>query len=176
MQLAAPGDLEAVCGVGLLHTERDVGVQLAEQPVTNVAAGHEFTLLTCKRGVIHHKVHGNGGLTDLLERDWGDIVGRAERVSDVDVRDAGDGYDGADARLLYLHLVQTVKLIELADLHALLFLGIVRVAEHDLLIHGDLAVVYLADADASHIFIVINGTDQYLGSGIGIALRCGNIV
>ena len=43
------------------------------------------------------------------------------------------------------------------------------------LIHGDFSVLYLADTDPSHIFIVVDGADQYLGIRFWIALRSGDI-
>ena len=77
---------------------------------------------------------------------------------------------------LYLHLVQTVELIELADFYLLLLVRFVVVADDDLLIDGDRAIVNLADTDASHILIVVDGADQHLRACLGIALRRGDIV
>ena len=45
-----------------------------------------------------------------------------------------------------------------------------------LLIHLHAAVVHLAYADASHIFIIIDGADQHLGAGFGVALGSRDIV
>ena len=43
-----------------------------------------------------------------------------QRVSPIwMIRNTGDGYDGTDGCLGYFYLVQTVKLIELADLDLL---------------------------------------------------------
>ena len=44
-------------------------------------------------------------------------------------------------------------------------------------IHADTdrAVIHLADADPSHIFIIVYGADQYLGIRIRVALRRGDI-
>ena len=46
-------------------------------------------------------------------------IGRAERVSDVQVCNTGNCNDGADTRLADFYFIQTVKLVKLADLYAL---------------------------------------------------------
>ena len=176
MQLASAGHLETLGGVSLLDAEGNVRIQLAEQSVADVTAGDIFSFLTGERGVVYHELHGNGRLTDLLERDRSDIVGGAERVADVDIGDTGDGNDGADASLLYLDLVQTVKLIELADLYLDLLVGLVVVTDYDILIYADCAVVHLADADTSDILVVIDCADEHLCAGFGVSLGSGNVV
>ena len=50
------------------------------------------------------------------------------------------------------------------------------VDNNDILIYFYGAVINLADTNTSYILIVINGTDQYLCSGIRIALRSRNII
>ena len=50
------------------------------------------------------------------------------------------------------------------------------VDDHHLLIDLNASVIYLAYADPSHIFIVVNGADQNLGAGFRIALRCRNVI
>ncbi len=97
-------------------------------------------------------------------------------VPDVDVGDAGNGHDGADAGFLYLHLVQSVKLIEFADFYLALLVRFMVIDDHHLLIYPDDTVVHLAYADAPHIFVVVDGADQRLGPGFGISLRSGDIV
>ena len=66
-----------------------------------------------------------------------------------------------------LNLIQTVKLIQLADLN-LVFSCQDRGGSPDdnVLVDRKCTVVYLADTDTSDILIVINGADQYLGRTI----------
>ncbi len=49
---------------------------------------------------------------------------------------------------------------------------------HDdgLLIDGQTAVVHFSDADAAHIFVVVDCADQNLGARVRVAGGCGNIV
>ena len=68
MQLATTRYLEAVSGVCLLYTQADIGIQLAEETLTQMAGGDEFTFLTGKRAVVDDEIHGNGRLRNLLER------------------------------------------------------------------------------------------------------------
>ncbi len=80
-----------------------------------MAAGDVFAFLARKGGVVDDKVHGNCRLRNLLERNRLRIVGGAEGVADVDVRDTGNGDDGTDARLLHFDLIQAVIFVEFAD-------------------------------------------------------------
>ena len=68
-------------------------------------ACHIFTFLTGKRGIVDDKVHGYGRLGDFLERNRLRIVRRAERIADMDVRDAGNRHDGTDPGLRHFYLV-----------------------------------------------------------------------
>lgn len=126
-----------------------------------MTAGNEFTLLACQRRIIYHELHGDGGLTDLLERNGYHIFRRADGVTDVKLADTGDGNDGTDACFLYLYFIQTIKLVQLADLGLDDLVGVVVVTDDHILIHTDGTVVYLTDTDTSYIFIIIDGTDQY---------------
>ena len=47
---------------------------------------------------------------------------------------------------------------------------------HALLVHPQLAIVHLSDADAAHVFIVVDGADQNLSGGVGISLGSRDIV
>ncbi len=70
-----------------------------------MAAGDIFAFPSGKRRVIDDKMHGNGRLRDLLERNRNRIVRGAECVADMDIRDAGDSHDRADAGLLHIYLI-----------------------------------------------------------------------
>lgn len=75
--------------------------------------------------------------------------------------DTGDGNDGTDAGFFYLYFIQTVELIQLADLGLNDLVGVVVVTDDHILVYTDGTVVYFTDTDTSYIFIIINGTDQY---------------
>ena len=51
----------------------------------------------------------------------------AESITDMDVCDTGNSNDGTNSSFLYFNLIQTVKLIELADLNFLTFVQIMMV-------------------------------------------------
>ena len=101
--------------------------------------------------------------------------------SDIFWKGMGTGFSGehsnrTDVRLGGIHLVETVELVELADLNLFLLVGIVMVDDHNLLIYSDGAVINLSHADASHIFIVVDGADQNLSPGLRVSLGSRNIV
>ena len=174
MKLAPSRYFETFGSFRLLHPEADVRIQLPEQTVTQMAGGDIFSFLSRKGAVIYQKMHGDGGLGDFLEGDGPRVIRGAQSISDTDIRNAGDGYDGADTGFRYIHLIQTVKFVELTDLYLFALIGIVVVDHHHLLIDPDRAVVHLADADAPHILIIVDGADQYLGSGLRIPFGSGN--
>ena len=66
---------------------------------------------------------------------------------------------------VYFYFIQTVKLIQLADLYFFLFVRIVVVDQNAFLVDTDGSVIYFTNTDTSNVFIVIDGTDQNLGSG-----------
>ena len=62
MQLTTSGHLEGLCGIGFLYTQGNIGIQLTEQPITEMTACNIFPLLTGKRRIIDNEMHGNGRL------------------------------------------------------------------------------------------------------------------
>ena len=96
MQLAAAGYLERIGIFCVFDTQADVSVQLAEQTVTQMTGGNEFTFLTCQRAVIDDEIHGNRRLGDLLERNRLRAVHRTDRISDMQICDTGNRYDRTD--------------------------------------------------------------------------------
>ena len=70
-----------------------------------MTAGNKFAFLTGQGGIIHHELHGNGRLTDLLEGNGRNIVRGAECVTDMNIRNTGNGNDGTDAGFLHLNFI-----------------------------------------------------------------------
>ena len=104
------------------------------------------------------------------------IFRRADGVTDVKLADTGDGNDGTDACFLYFTLFRPSNSYSLVDLGLDDLVGVVVVTDDHILIHTDGTVVYLTDTDTSDIFIIIDGTDQYLGSCLGVTFGSGNVV
>ena len=176
MQLAAAGYLEGFRGIRFLHPQGHICVQLPEQSVPEMPAGHVFALLAGEGGIVDDEVHGDGGLGNLLERDRDRIFRGAEGISDVDVRNAGNGHDGTDGSFLYFYLVQAVEFIQAADAHPFLLVRLMVVDDHHILPFADDAVIHLSHADAAHVFIIIDGADEHLGPGVRISLGSRDIV
>ena len=85
MQLAAARYLEGVRILGVLDTQADVGIQLAEQTVAQMTGGHVFPLLTGERAVVDDEVHRDRRLGNFLERDRLRRVYSTDRIADVQV-------------------------------------------------------------------------------------------
>ena len=175
MQLAAAAHLEAVRRE-FFDAERDIGIQLAEQTVTQMAGGDVLALLTGERAVVDHEVHRDGRLGNLLEGNRLRGLGARNRVADVQVGDAGNRDNRAELCLLHLDAVQTFVLVELADLHAAQLIRLVVVHNRNFLVHTNRTAVHLAHADAAHILVVVDCADQNLGRRFRIALRRRNVV
>ena len=92
-----------------------------------MTGGNVFTFLTGQRTVIYDEVHGNSRLGNLLERNCLRVFSAAESITDMDVCDTGNSNDGTNSSFLYFNLIQTVKLVELADLNFLTFVQIMMV-------------------------------------------------
>ena len=103
------------------------------------------------------------------------IFRRTERIAYLKIRYTGYRNYLSDRRLLYIHLFQSLKLIELAYLYFLSAALVVMVHYHGLLVQLYRAVVHLAYAYASHIFVIVYSGDQYLQRSIRISLWCGDI-
>ena len=98
-----------------------------------------------------------------------------EGISDMNVGDSGNSHNRADIGFLHFHFVQSVKFIQFTDLYLFLFRRIVMVHQHHFLVHGNFTVVHFSNTDASHIFVIINGADQHLSTGVRITFRSGNV-
>ena len=105
-----------------------------------------------------------------------EMVGSEIFWNGMDVGDAGDGHDGADLRFLHLHTVQSLELVELADLHAADLVRLVVVHDGALFVDADDAVVHFADADAAHVLVVVDGADEDLGELLRVALGRRDVV
>ena len=115
MQLASSGNLEGIGGIRVFDAERDIRVELAVETVAQMTGGYIFALTACERRVVDSELHADGRLTDLLERNRNRILGRADRVADLEVFDTGDSDDGSDGGFLYVYLFKAVEFIELGD-------------------------------------------------------------
>ena len=94
----------------------------------------------------------------------------------MNIGNTGNSDDGTDACFLNFHFVQTVKLIELADFRLATLFRVVGIDDDSIFIHTDRTVADLADTDTANIFIIINGTDQYLCALVRITFRSRNVV
>ena len=103
MQLTTAGNLEAVRGSGLFDTQADIGVQFAEETLSDVAGGNKLTLLASQRAVVNHEVHGNGRLGNLLERNGFRIFRGADGITDMQICDTGYSHDITDGCFLNLN-------------------------------------------------------------------------
>ena len=127
MKFSTSGNLKGFCCFSIFYTKADICIQLTVETVTQMTGGNVFTFLTGQRTVIYDEVHGNSRLGNLLERNSFRIIPCAESITDMDICDTGNSNDSTDSGLFYFNFVQTVKLVELADLNFLTFVQIMMV-------------------------------------------------
>src|SRR6185369_4369153 len=59
MQLTASGNGPGIGRLRILDTQRDVSLELAIQPVTNLSRRHKLSIAAGKRRVVDEEVHGD---------------------------------------------------------------------------------------------------------------------
>ena len=127
MKFSTSGNFKGFCCLSIFYTKADVCIQLTVETVTKMTGGNIFTFLASQRTVIYDEVHGNGRFGNLLERNSLRIISCAESITDMDICDTGNSNDRTNVGFLHFNFVQTVKLIELADLNFLAFIQIMMV-------------------------------------------------
>src|ERR1700682_1147095 len=90
MQLAASRYCPSIGGIGVFNSERDVSLQLLEQPFPDLARSDEFSVLSGEWRVVDQKIHRD---RRLLHRDTGQSlrmleIGHSE--ADLDALQAGE--------------------------------------------------------------------------------------
>ena len=169
MQLTASTHLKRLGGVSFLHAHGDVGLNLFEQAVAQVTGGDILALAPCKGAVVDHKDHGNGRLVDLDKRQRFDAVGRANGLPDVQICDAGNCHDVAKLCAFHLDAFEAFKLIQLNNPDVLR--GTVAVAKHDIFAVVHLAALHTADADTSHIIVIVHIGEEHLCWAVQLTRR-----
>ena len=172
VQLSSARYLEGVGAVGFLNAQGDIGFDLLEQSVAQVAGGDVLALLAREGRVVDDKVHGDGRLVDLNERQRLHTVAGTDGLADVDILYAADADDVAESCFVALNSFESLELIELADAHDLG--GAVGMTEGDALAVLDNAAFYPADADPADEVVGVNIGNQELESRVLLALGCGN--
>ncbi len=170
VQLAAAGDLDPVRPPQVLHAERDVGAQLALQPVLDLAQGGRAAVPAGERPVVDEEEHADRGLLDLERRQGHggraplrlDESRRRQRVAERDVLRAGEPDDVAGGDLVDRAVVEAAGDPEVRDTRSLrpghpppglrLFgLEARRGDAPQLIAHLELALEHAAAADTADI-------------------------
>ena len=127
MKFSTSGNFKCFCCLCIFYTKADVCVQLTVETVTEMTGSNVFTFLASQRTVIYDEVHGDSRLGNLLERNCFWVVSCAESITDMNICDTGNRNDRTDVGFFYFNFVQTVKLIELADLNFFTLVNIMMV-------------------------------------------------
>src|SRR6185312_54586 len=115
VQLAATGDAQDIRLVSVLDAQGDVALQLALQPLAQLAAGDILPLAAGVGRGVDLKVHRQGRLVDADRRQARGRERVAHRQADVHILDAGDRHDVPGKGLLHRGSLQAVEGEHLAD-------------------------------------------------------------
>ncbi len=153
VQLAAPGNLEFVCGFTRRNAQRNVVNQLLLQALLDVARSNVLAIQARERRVIDLKGHAHGGLVNGQGHHGFDFVGVTQGVGDAEFVDAGDADDVTRVGFLRIYALQAVIAHYLQ--HLALALVALVVNDHNLLVGRKAAAVDTAYADDAHITAVV---------------------
>ena len=170
--------VEGVGGaIQLRDPQGDILQGLTEQPLPQLAGGDELALTPGIGGVVDGEGHLHGGSGDLHEGQRLHTGGGADGITDGDIGDAGQGDDVAGGGLGDGLLAQSLELVH-GDGLGLLGggVGVVVVADGDLLVLLDGAPLDAADGDAAHELIIVDGADQHLERLGHIRLGSGDVL
>ena len=169
MHFATAGHIEGI-GALLGHVEGNVLQQLPFQPVPEVPGGDKLAFLTGEGRIVDGKGHLDGGVADFHKGQGLHRLGGAQGAANGDVCHAGQSHDFTSTGLLNGGLAQTIEGIQGHHLTLGLHAGVVIVADNHILVDLDHALLHPAHGDAANILIVVNGGNQHLQGGVGIAL------
>ena len=176
MELSSAGNFKGFRCLRIFHPERDIRIELSIEAIPQVTARDELAFLPRKGRIIHNEIHGDRRLGNLLELNGLRCFRRAERVSDLKIRNAGDGNNRADSRFFDLHFIQTLEFIKLADFGLYHAIRLMMIDNHHFIIHAKRSVIDLSDADPADILIIINCRDQHLRRCIRISDGRRNVI
>ena len=169
VQLAAAAHFEAVGQIGLAHAKGDVLAQLALEALFDVARRDVLAFGAGERRIVHHPEHRDGGLVDGDGLEALRRVGGGEGLTDLDVREAGDGDDLSRRRLFDFLAQQSFEHRELRDA-ALLVRAVAENQDHVGAL-TDLSSLHTADAEAADVVVVVDGADEKLQGPFRVADR-----
>ena len=143
----------------------------------DLARGDKLALAAGKGTVVYREGHFQRGSRDLDKRQRLGKALRADGIADGDVADTAHCNNIAGGSLRNGNLVQAVKLIKRhgLGLHRR-SVGIVIVADLDLLILLYYAALDAADGNATDIFVIIYTGNEHLERAVQILLGLGDIL
>ena len=155
MQLAAAEHLEGVGRVGFEHAQGDVGLQLLEQALAQVARGHVLAFLAGEGPVVGDELHLHRRLLDLEQRQHHGARDVGDGLADGQILHAGDGADVAGHRLGQLEALERLVAEDLG--HAeFLALAVAVDAQHAIAL-ADAARQHAADGHVAEVVVVVEG-------------------
>ena len=172
VQFATTKNLEAVGAVRFFHTHGNVCFHFSEQPCTQVTACHVLAFFACKRAVVHHEHHGDGGFVYVYKWQRFNAVDGANCFANVHFVNAVDGNNVAHFATLHFHTLQPFKLVQPCDFRRVE--TVVFVANNHLLTAFQLATVNFANANSANVFVVVDVANQQLQTCVNFAHGCGD--
>ena len=159
----------AVRRIGFVDAEAHVLHGFFEEVVTDVTRGDVFAFSAGERRVVDAEGHFDGRFTDF---DKGQRLGRVDiryGVADGDIVKSGHTDYVADHCSFGGYAPQTVDLEHGGDAVFAHEIGVMVVADGNLLLEVEGAALYSADGDLADIVVIVNGGDEHLCGGFFVA-------
>src|SRR6266571_1733733 len=166
VQLAAPANDERVGIRGEFDAQGDVALDLALEPLAQLAASDEFSLAPGERRGVDEEIHRQRRLVHLERRQRLRMLQVAERHADADFLDAVDEHDVAGLGFIHRGAFQPFELEYLVDA-CLDRLGAVLQHQH-VLERVKAPAADAADADLADIARIIERADLQLQRTLGV--------
>ena len=170
MEFAAARNPEGLCRLGVFHAKRDVGLELAHEPVTDVSAGDKLALAACEGRGVDHEEHADGRLVDFHGGQPLGAVRCADGVAGQDGVQACDHDDVAGLGLAGLNPLEALEADNLRD--AAEAVHIVLAEDGHARTDGDATVIDATDGQATDEGVIGERGDLHAEGGVDVGVGC----
>src|SRR6185503_10662474 len=160
LQFTAPGYFELIGRVSFFNADRHVAENLFVESFLDLPRRHKSPLASRERLVVDAEDHRDGRFVDSDRGQRMRVVDGSDRVADVDVLDAGECNDLAEACALDRFSLQSLEDVKLR--HLRLENRSIGFDDSDLIADLDLAGKDPADCEATYVIVVVEIGDEEL--------------
>ncbi len=169
---------ERVLLIGVLDAQRNVALELLDEPLSYLTRRHVLPGSTGERRVVHGEVDRERRLFDGDARQPVAVLRVGQGLPDLDAVEPGQGHDISRERLFYLDAIEAVERVQLRYFRNLGLSRVVHdahgaeVEQRNTLTDANRATLDAPDRDAPDVGGVVQGGHQHLERTLTIDFRC----